>query len=150
MSWGAVDAMGEAGHGGEGAFASGRLAHAGASTPAHAAQPAARGAAPPAACAHAPPPVVGCGQFVPCVAWNWAFVPVCLIPTFLGLIVLSFLLRCGGPYVSFPRFWVHASFFSFSGVEDYLQELYVPNLYATYSDKDLVLQAAQVGGSCRT
>lgn len=30
------------------------------------------------------------------------------------------------------------------GVEDYLQELYVPNLYATYSDKDLVLQAAQV------
>ncbi|KAL4439906.1 hypothetical protein ABPG75_002907 [Micractinium tetrahymenae] len=30
------------------------------------------------------------------------------------------------------------------GVEDCLQELYVPNLYATYSDNDLVLQSAQI------
>lgn len=34
-----------------------------------------------------------------------------------------------------------------SGVEDHLQQLYVPNLYATYSNNDLVLQAAQVGRS---
>lgn len=37
-----------------------------------------------------------------------------------------------------------------AGVEDYLQELYAPNLYATYSDNDLVLQAAQVGCRCRS